>query len=633
MASSNKRVLWNLSSMKHPSTIRKFGVETHSFLFNKSCTLRLPLRGDHFGSCYHYSSSTIQKKTRNEELSMAAKTSAVDHASSSESLLPNIKIPSNVQEQMKHNEIQFYQLMKKNHYREFSNIWKGCLVVGSLFGTLMLYYFLKTPSSMITGGESLGFYLNQVLQEKEQVNPIVIQNIMKWLKLNNRDGIHMMVQSGALDTLLDILMKTMEKYNNRNQEMNEMENSSNMLHEVLSIMYLVVKCDHNLREINSAHLNSEQRKKIERAVTALLSNGFITPTNLLVRNEDTIENIVNDEKRWLLSTTHTNTLSSLLKIAYELSLPISKNDLEKTLQLLQERSNFFQRVKDHFEQRVSKVLQNIERGIEPSQEEKEYMQKIENRFENPHEHAESFFLSALLLKLINDRVISLDEMKSSQSLMNFLRSEFYGNGHLSFIPCGAILLMMGDISRNSPLRTRLLYPVVDEIENNVNINQLRTTLILAQHDYSCLDKKNFRDELSSLRPQVKGTYLEPFLEYIISSQFGYVGEVELLQQESLLYSAVNHESGCGIRDVNLMFELGNLLLKRQDLAKGFEIFSKIQQSFPFYAPIKGVLGGFCMPQNIKLMLNSQHIANHVLSLDKWDVCYKLRLEVQKQSMK
>ena len=575
-----------------------------------------------------YSSSLIQRKSLDHELSEHT-THPPSSSSSKTSLLPNIKIPSNVQENMKHNEIEYYQLIQKNHYKEFSMIWKTCLLAGSLFGILLFYYYLKYPSSMIEGGESLHYYLNQVLKEKDQVNPKVVQNIMNWLKLNNRDGIQMMVQSGAFDTLLDIVIEKINKYKNMNQEMNEIENTSKMVQEILSIIYLVVKCDQLHHQDG---IISEQRQKIEHAVTMLFRDGFATPANVLVRKEDTIESIVKDEKRWLLSTAHTNTLSSLLKIVYELSLPIPKNDLEKTLQLLKDRSNFFQLVKDHFERRVGDALQKIERGIELSQEENEYMKKIENRYENPYEHAESFFFGSLLLKLLEDGRISMDEMKSSPLIMNFLRTEFKGNGHLSFIPCGTILLMLGDISSNSLMRIRLLYPV-NEVEKNVKINTLRTRMILAQHDAKYLDRQNLRDELSKLRPQFKDTYLEPFLEYVIASQFGYVGEVELLQQESLLYSAINHESGCGVRDVNLMFELGNLLLQRSELEKGFEIFSKIQLVFPFYAPIKGVLAGICKPQNFKLILNSQHLTNHILTLDKWDVCFKLRLQAQKQNMK
>jgi len=537
--------------------------------------------------------------------------------SSSDDLLPKIKIPPHVQQSMKHNEIQFYNIMQKYHYRELKNIRRGSIIWFSIIALIIAYYCLSKDEHNVE--ESLLYFIEQF--KNLELSDDVLINLSKWLKANSRDGIELLEKNACIDLIIQYLTRETKRYIEHGGA------NSVTLSELLSITYMLLKND----QLENKTLLTNHMGTILDALKQLTADGFQFEINYVDYKQYTMEQLIENDELINKISHHTRALSNMLRLYLSTGLDMNRNDLEKTIQNLTERNDLLEQAQNHFEERLSVAIQKIERGEQITENEKSYMKRIENKFENPNAVSESFFIASLIAHLVERGSLSDEDIKSSPVILNFLRKEFKGNNHLSYIPSGYVLVHCNDISQDSIFKTRLSYRL-EERDMNLKMLMLRTRMIEMQQDVFILDRLDFKKELVDFKQDVKGTYLEPFLDYFIKSQFGFVGEVELMKQELLLFEAINHESQCGPRDVNLLFELGNTLLQRNDLDKSFQILTQIQIQFPFYTPIRGVLAGICRPSNLPVLRSSPFLTSQILSMDKWDQCYKLRLTLQKENM-
>ncbi|EFC44128.1 predicted protein [Naegleria gruberi] len=258
-----------------------------------------------------------------------------------------------------------------------------------------------------------------------------ISNIMKWLKLNNRDGVELL--RNYLPSIIEQFSKECKKAGN-----------SKLLSELTSLIYCVLKCDKNV-------IQSSDIETVKNSIKELLENGFKFTS---INGNESVEEILKNEKFEDVSIQLSGFINTI-KIAEELDVNLTIKDIQNTIQNLNNRNLILSKLQNDYENRIGESLEKIQRGIEITQEEKEYMRKLENKYENPNANSESFFLSSFIMDLYKRQIISKDDLKSNETVMNFLRKEFKGNNHLSYIPSGYLLVDLDDISKESIFNSRL----------------------------------------------------------------------------------------------------------------------------------------------------------------------------------
>ncbi|KAL9651676.1 hypothetical protein ABK040_001620 [Willaertia magna] len=494
-------------------------------------------------------------------------------------LLPNINIPNDLQLQMKQNEILFYQKLEK-FKKEFKNINLFYFSVFTIFSLLFLIYYLKKePKEFFNELDDLELYLKKLKEHMELNNlnekrvMFYLENIFKFLKLNNRDSIEQFKKLNSFKDFIYLLNNTDDIYRE----------------VLLKILHgcLCYDLQNNLQNFNHEQLN-------ESLLKIFKDYKFDNP----------IDGSFSILSRMLI----------LSGVCEKLTI----EDVETTLQKMEEKNNRIDTLQKEFDEKLSDIILQIERGLNISNEENNKMVEIERQLNNPYRNQEEFYLNSLL--------ISCNFVKLNEHLLKYIRLQFKGNNHLSVIPSIYLLLKYDEISKHDVFRNRLL---TNDKEKEMDLCLKRISLVQNIFDSISLDTHEFKNVFIKSKELYKGTYLEYFNEYLFNSQFGHVSESELLQQELLLYKALNLES----RDVQVLFELATVLLKREDMTRATQIIQQIQNIYPFFAPIKAILMRYCKSdQAIKVLMQNPFVANQLLSFDKWDVCYKLRLKLQQQQI-
>jgi hypothetical protein len=210
---------------------------------------------------------------------------------------------------------------------------------------------------------------------------------------------------------------------------------------------------------------------------------------------------------------------------------------------------------------------------------------------------EEFFLTLLINESVNHNHTINDPMKT------FLVQNFKGRNYMSKVSSSLSFLNLNDQHF--------------EINGTKSILETKIKLYLLNYMTELFDERFLRPKFKKIFENVKGTYLEHFINYKL---FNKLPEF-FAEQENELKNAILHPSGFGRNDPDLYFEMGMLFWEQGKYADSLQAIENTLRLSPGYFPLKYFFYGSCrIAENNPNFSESQMIMYKLVELDCWGVC-------------